>query len=124
VSTTIPISQIGRDVVTFSAGETIFTAGQAGAIMYIVVAGEVEIRQGERLLATARAGEPIGEMELIDHGGRSATATARTDCVLAPITERRFLYLVQETPQFALQVMRVLVERLRHAHTRVLAAQP
>jgi CRP-like cAMP-binding protein len=120
----MPISQIGRDVVTFSAGETIFTAGQAGAIMYVVVAGEVEIRQGERLLALARAGEPIGEMELIDHGGRSATATARTDCVLAPITERRFLYLIQETPQFALQVMRVLVERLRHAHGRAPAAQP
>ena len=114
---------IGRDVVTFLAGETIFSVGQAGELMYIVVAGEVEIRQNERLLVIACAGEPVGEMALIDHAGRSATATACTDCVLAPITEKRFLYMVQETPHFALQVMQVLAERLRLANMRLPAAR-
>ena len=51
--------------------------------------------------------------------GQRLLATVRTECVLAPITERRFLYMVQETPQFALQMMRVLAERLRRAHARL-----
>lgn len=109
---------MARDGVSFLAGETIFVAGQPGKLMYIVVAGEVELHQGERLLAIVGPGEPVGEMELIDHGGRSATAIARSDCVLAPITEKHFLYMVQETPQFALQVLRILAERLRLANDR------
>ena len=46
---------------------------------------------------------------------RSATAITRTDAELVPIDEKRFLFLVQQTPFFALQVMRVMAERLRQA---------
>jgi CRP-like cAMP-binding protein len=52
-------------------------------------------------------------MALIDHGPRSATVTASTDCTLAEIDEKRFLFLVQQTPIFALNVMRTLSHRLR-----------
>ncbi len=40
---------------------------------------------------------------------------ARTDCKLVPIDQKRFQFLVQQTPYFAIEVMRVLVERLRRA---------
>ena len=60
----------------------------------------------------------FGEMALIARAPRSATATARTDCRLIEIAEKRFLYLVHETPFFALEVMRVLAKRLsRHDPT-------
>ena len=45
-----------------------------------------------------------------------ATATARTDCELVPVDEHRFGFLVQQTPFYALHVMRVLVERLRETN--------
>ena len=54
-----------------------------------------------------------GELALIDRRPRSATAVAVTACVLAPIDEKQFQFMVQQTPFFALQVMRVLTERLR-----------
>jgi CRP-like cAMP-binding protein len=54
----------------------------------------------------------IGEMALIGDRRRTASAIARTNCRLAPINERRFLFLVQETPFFALHIMRVLAERI------------
>lgn len=60
-------------------------------------------------------------MALIDRSVRSAAAIARTDCILAPINATRFTHMVQETPIFALQVMRVLVERLRLAQDRPVA---
>ena len=62
----------------------------------------------------ARLGsERVQAMALIDTKPRSATATAVSACKLAPIDERRFLFLVQQTPFFALHVMRVMASRLR-----------
>ena len=52
-------------------------------------------------------------MALIDGSPRSATVTASTDATLAAIDEKRFLFLVHQTPGFALKVMRLLVGRLR-----------
>jgi len=53
------------------------------------------------------------EMALIDQAPRTATAVAKSPCKLAVITEKRFAFLVQTTPYFALHVMKVMAERLR-----------
>ena len=97
----------------FTAGQVIFSEGQPGDVMYVVQDGEVDIVHGERVIDRAEPGGMIGEMALIDQGARSATAIARTECTLVPIDVKRFTYLVQETPFFALTVMRVMAERLR-----------
>ena len=55
----------------------------------------------------------FGEMALIDNEPRSATAIAVTDVELVAVTEKQFLFLVGQTPYFALKVMRVLAQRLR-----------
>ena len=52
-------------------------------------------------------------MALIDHAPRSASAIASADSRLAAIGEKRFTYLVQQTPYFALEIMHVLADRLR-----------
>ncbi len=102
------------DMETYTAGSSIFQAGDPAERMYVVIAGEVAIVEaGGRVLERAGPGTIIGEMALIGDHRRSATATAATDCQLAPISERRFLFLVQETPFFALHVMKVLAGRLR-----------
>ena len=38
---------------------------------------------------------------------------------LAVITEKRFLFMVQQTPHFALQIMKVMAERLRRMDARL-----
>jgi CRP-like cAMP-binding protein len=65
----------------------------------------------------------FGEMALIDGGTRSATAIAKTDCKLVPITEKQFLFMVQETPFFALRVMRTLTARLRRVDRRLMQSE-
>jgi CRP-like cAMP-binding protein len=50
---------------------------------------------------------------LIDDAPRSATAVAVTDVELVAVSEKQFLFLVSQTPFFALKVMRVLARRLR-----------
>jgi CRP/FNR family cyclic AMP-dependent transcriptional regulator len=105
------------DVLALTAGQTLFKAGEAGNVMYVLRAGTIDIMVRDTVVETAEAGALIGEMALIDNGPRSATATARTDCELIPIDLRRFLFLVQQTPNFSIHVMHVMAERLRKIGT-------
>ncbi|HEU4660094.1 MAG TPA: cyclic nucleotide-binding domain-containing protein [Pseudolabrys sp.] len=95
------------------AGETIFKEGDAASEFYVIKSGEVEIRLGNRLLDSLQANEIFGEMALIDSAPRSATAIAKTDAALVPISKKHFLTLVSRAPTFALDVMGVLARRLR-----------
>ena len=94
-------------------GEVIFREYDMGAEMYVILEGEVELTIGERIVDTLGPGEPFGEMALIDQAPRAATATARTACRLSVIPEKRFLFMVQTTPHFALEMMKVMADRLR-----------
>ena len=103
----------------YEAGEKIFSAYDMGAEMYVVIEGEVELTIDSRVLETLGPGEPFGEMALIDQAPRTATAIAKTPCKLAVIPEKRFLFMVQTTPHFALQIMKVMADRLRTMNERV-----
>jgi CRP/FNR family cyclic AMP-dependent transcriptional regulator len=105
-----------KDTVTFAVGETIFEEGQFGDKMYIIQEGTVEIYAHGKLVETAQTGTAIGEMALIDNEPRSASAIAKTEARLVPIDQKRFIYMVQETPNFALAVMHIMAQRLRANH--------
>jgi CRP/FNR family cyclic AMP-dependent transcriptional regulator len=99
---------------TFAAGETVFEEGELGDIMYVVLKGQVEIRVGEKSLEIAGPGTVIGEMALIDLRPRSATVIAQGDCTLAAIDDKQFLSLIVRRPQFALSMLEIMANRLRH----------
>ncbi len=103
----------------YSIGQTIFLEGEAGDSLYIVAEGQVDIVKGDQLLETVGAGSMLGEIALIDDKPRSASAVARTDCLLTQVSRQHFLALIQHTPLFALQVMRVMADRLRRANVRL-----
>ncbi len=104
---------------TFKQGDVIFNEGDSGELAYAVKEGEVDIMLGERVIEHVLPGGIFGEMALIDHQTRSATVVAVTDCQLVPITKSRFMFLIQQTPYFALDVMSVMSERLRHSDAAV-----
>ena len=104
------------------AGEVIFREYDMGAEMYVIVEGEVELRIAQSVVETLGPGEPFGEMALIDQAPRTATAIAKTDCKLAVIPEKRFLFMIQTTPHFALQIMKVMADRLRRMIERAAPA--
>jgi CRP-like cAMP-binding protein len=104
---------------TYKAGNIIFAVGEPGKVMYVVSEGEVEIKVGASVVESISPGSIFGEMALIDNSPRSATAVAKTDCKVVPLDQRRFQFLVQETPFFALQVMTIMANRLRNANSRI-----
>lgn len=95
------------------SGSIVFEAGSPGTTMYVVRKGTVDIRVGTRTVETVGAGGVIGEMAIVDNAPRSATAVVAEDAELVPIDRHRFIYLVQQTPYFALQVMQTMAARLR-----------
>ncbi len=97
----------------FSTGTKIFQEGELGSKMYVILKGDVELSVRGKVIASVRRGGILGEMALIDNGPRSATACATSDCELVAIDEERFLALVREKPSFSIEVMKVLVGRLR-----------
>lgn len=103
----------------FAAGQWVFQVGETGDSMFIVVEGQVDIVAHDQVIETVGPGGIVGELVLIDNKPRSASAIARTDCLLTAITRQHFLLLVQRTPIFALQVMRVMAERLRRATNKL-----
>ena len=104
------------DYQIIAAGKTLFKEGDSGDTMYFVEDGEVEISIHGKYIETVGAGGILGELALISSEvskhRRSATAVAKTSCKVVPINEKRFTHLVQQTPLFALQIMRVLADRL------------
>ena len=87
--------------------------GTKGEEMYVIKEGEVDIFIEDWRLETISRDDIFGELCLIDQETRIALAVARTECVVQVINKRRFLFLVQETPLFAIRVMKVLADRLR-----------
>jgi CRP/FNR family cyclic AMP-dependent transcriptional regulator len=98
------------------AGQVLFRDGEAGNVAFGVIDGEIAIVKHGTLIESVGPGGIVGEMALIDHSVRSADAVARTDVMLSRIDQARFEHLVGNHPTFALQVMRVMAERVRKAN--------
>lgn len=102
-----------KDVIQVPAGQTIFKEGDPGDAMYVVLAGTVDIVHTGKTIDQVEAGSIFGEMALIDEEPRSASAVAKTDVQIARVNQQRFEFLVQYSPFFAVEVMRIMAKRLR-----------
>ena len=104
------------------AGQSLFRSGESGDLMYVLMQGSAIVVIGEVTVERAEPGAILGELALIESLPRSATVTAMTDCQFLPIGAKRFQFLVQQTPHFALHVMKVMADRLRRTDALLLAA--
>jgi len=111
----------------YQAGEIIIQENDLGETAYVITQGQVEVSkelQGQKVhLAYLGAGETFGEMSMIDEKPRSATVTAVSETVVSEIRRDDFFNSFQTDPQVALQLLKVLFERLREADARILELQ-
>jgi CRP/FNR family transcriptional regulator len=103
------------------AGKIIFSEGDTGREMYVLIEGEVEISkrtsmETSKTLITLRAGDIFGEMALIENQPRSATAIATKPGKLLALDEALFFNMIERNPDFAKKMIRILSERVRRAN--------
>jgi len=110
-----------KHVREFAAGDTIFREGDAGSEMFVVIAGDVEISKttsatSSKTLIVLGKGDIFGEMAVIEKKRRSATATAVSDTRLLVLNEALFEQTLDQNPDFARKMIRILSERLRRTN--------
>lgn len=101
---------------TVKEGDYLFKEGDPSReLMYVLIAGRADVLLGKKVVEEAAAGSIIGEMGIVaPQETRTASVLSKTDCEYAEIDHKRFNYLVTEAPHFALEIMRVLANRLRN----------
>ncbi|MDJ1176462.1 Crp/Fnr family transcriptional regulator [Roseofilum capinflatum] len=111
------------DELSFPAGQTIFTQGQEGRSLYIVVSGRVRVHIGDRDLAYLDKGTTFGEMSLFDAEPRSASVTAIETCDCLVLTQQQLYDAIDETPGIAVNIIRLLSRRIRELNQKINAQE-
>lgn len=110
--------QLGKHL-EFSKGQNIFTAGDLGSEMYVILSGSVRIfiYSGESTLTLVhlKKGDFFGEMALLENLPRSASAEALHDVELVALKQNDFKFLIQQHPDIAMRVLGKFSSRLRDA---------
>ncbi len=107
------------DELAFPASHTIFTEGQEGRSLYIVVSGRVRVHSGEKELARLPQGACFGEMSLFDAEPRSASVTTLEDCDCLVLTQQQLYEAIDETPGIAVNIIRLLSKRIRDLNQKL-----
>ena len=108
-----------KDAELFPTGRTIFSAGDPGELIFAVLEGEVDIIIHGQTVETVGAGGVFGEMALIEDRPRTASAIVKSDARIVVIDRKRFMFLVQQNPFFAIQLMTIMAGRLRQMDARL-----
>lgn len=113
-------------------GKPIFVANEKksaglfskGDRMYLLFEGEVGLMVNNRVFGAVKPGEIFGELAVIAGVPRSATAMPKTDCVVLSLDEKQFHGALGKSPEFALMLMSIMVNRLRQSIAALGAAAP
>ncbi|HEX2570640.1 MAG TPA: DUF1003 domain-containing protein [Polyangia bacterium] len=112
------------DEVHFTQGQVLFSYGDPGDSLYVVISGEVELflknDTGERIvLETARPGDFFGEISLLDQGPRTASAVALTDVRALLVDHGDLAEFFRLRPEAALDMLAATGRRLRESGRRL-----
>jgi CRP-like cAMP-binding protein len=108
----------------FVEDQRIFSQGDPGGALYVIVSGRVGIEQEKRKgsfarLATLETHSYFGEMTLFDNGPRSASAIALQNTLTLRLRRDPLITLARQYPDLSLELIKVLSERLRQANNRI-----
>jgi CRP/FNR family transcriptional regulator len=115
-------------VVAYPKDMALFREGDKGEALYVVIEGAVRIMKsapdaGAEVMAFLERGGCFGEMALVDHFPRSATAIAHEECVVLFLERDAVLDLFREVPVVGRKILwafcRSLSLRLREADDRI-----
>ena len=105
-------------LLTLKKGQRLFERGDPGGVMYLVLEGRIEISMineaGRKIsFNLIEAGNCFGEISMLDHHPRTASAVAVVPSRLQPISYDTFKAAAKRCPDLALTIIDILCERVR-----------
>jgi NTE family protein len=105
------------EVVHLKGGEWLFSQGEPGDSMYMVMGGRLRALGrsdggGDRTIGEISRGESVGEMALITDEPRSASIVAIRDSILIRLSKASFERLIRSQPDLLLNLSRLVIRRL------------
>lgn len=109
--------------ITFEAGQELFRQGDVADAAYIIIEGAAEViidtPRGPITVATLGVNDFVGEIGIICDVPRTATVRAVARLTTLKITKELFLQMISDFPAMAVEIMRVLAQRLEHTNMRL-----
>lgn len=121
---TLQSAKTGK-ILTFAPGETLFRQGEVGGSFYIIKEGTVELfvlghtEETEVHLGTCQAGEILGELSIINHLPRNATARALSPVTAVEVNVADYDKVVTELPSWVQSFISSLARKIQSANNRV-----
>ena len=113
---------------TFAPDELLCVEGEIGTCAFIIVRGEAEVEvttpDGPQIVARLGPNDFVGEIAILCDMPRTASVRARSEVVTLAISKDLFLRLVTEFPKMAIEIMRVLAQRLERTTKALANAAP
>ena len=103
---------------TAERGEVILLEGEPAEALFFVVSGVVKVSKTsaegkEQILSIVRPGESFNDVPIFDEGPNPASAQAMGPVVLCGLIKDELKTILQDHPQVALNIIKVLADRMR-----------
>lgn len=116
------------EMIEAKADQKIFSIGQPGDAMYVVVSGTVKLTKDDKVITELTRGAHFGEMALVDRSVRSLDAVATDGTRLVVISRKDFYDIIKREPASAVKMLwsfvQVLGQRLRKTTEALHGEQP
>ena len=99
----------------FEAGETVFTSGDLGDKVYVIVKGEAAVERDGTTVATLRSGEVFGEAALISDQPRNASVRALTPLDAVAVSREAFQELLGHLPGVSATMQEIMSKRMERS---------
>ena len=98
---------------SFQPGAIVFQEGDPGNTLFVIQSGAVEILIDGKVADVCKTNDALGFMTVIDGGVRTTTARVKEAAEISVIDERKFRFMIDEVPNFALYIMQAMAHRIR-----------
>jgi CRP-like cAMP-binding protein len=115
------------DVVTYHEGQVLFRMGDVGDAAYVIIKGDADVivttSDGEIPVARLHDGDFLGEIAILCDTPRTATIKASTELKTLRIRKEPFFQLLRQFPEMAIEMTRLLAERLTRTTAELVEAR-
>jgi CRP-like cAMP-binding protein len=115
------------DVVTYRPGQVLMRQGDLGDAAYVIIKGDADVsvstKSGDISVAQLHDGDFVGEIAILCETPRTATVKATNELKALRIRKEPFFELLHQFPEMAVEMTRLLAERLTRTTAELVEAQ-